>query len=310
MTVTPCSGNHKQRLFVGEGNFSFTEAFIQKHDAKWGHAPTQSLGRSIWATELQPPDSLNGNGEATARIDRLKEKGVFILFGVDGAALHAEQTLDGKKFPRIHWNCPHDGSQYQKQSLPPIIEAFFQSCRKMQSPQDRVHITLAQPTPPPSKPKNLKEFYQGMIYDIVRASTLAGYKLIKKRVFGQERYPEYHHTQTVTSAEAPVIKQGMREFVFEQIPDDLFTSTMKKILCSVTEQKDHAQINACTKPNDLRSIFDRCGEEKRNTTVSILAEETSQTSSKKISICKGTFGGHTRCYFYCSSDNDSSDGEK
>lgn len=298
-----CSGNHKQRLFIGEGNFSFTEAFIDKHDKKFTHPPDRSLAFSIVATEYaaaihcnecdiinvtnmfaeldsESSDSQKKEEEhcddclkTLARIENLKKQGVNVILDVDARKLSTNSQLQGKRFPRIHWNCPHDKSSFRSQTLPLIIEEFFLECRKMQGPNDRVHVALAQP-----QDGTKKYFYQGYVYDITKAARKSGYVLIKKRKFTKQRYPGYVHVQTNSNEKAKVTDEGVREFIFKQLDSKIF-----------------------------KEIRDTCRDKKEGGVfVEPLLENLAKASEKNQSIKSGQFYDEDRFYYVCSSDSDSS----
>jgi hypothetical protein len=191
----------KKRLFVGEGDFSYTEAYIAKHQSSH-----PSLAHAITATEFGSPQ-----GETMKRVSFLIQKGVKVFFGIDGQDLH--NSFKGKKFPRIHWNCPF-GDRYSqpKAVFMKVIPNFFISCSKLQVEGDRIHITLMQEECGESW-KNWKERQEEN--PIVLGSARAGYCLIRKRVFNSTRYPGYVHTKTNSPKEHP--NNGKkREFVFEK----------------------------------------------------------------------------------------------
>ncbi|MGK5594672.1 MAG: Rossmann-like fold-containing protein [Parachlamydiaceae bacterium] len=302
-----CSDKHKIRLFVGEGNFSFTEAFIKKHDEKFGHNAATSIAHSIIATDLVKKIHCNrcnrmysSDGPVTStsglintqngcdddcvisRIVRLTKIGVRIILVVDATSLSTHPKLKGKRISRIHWNCPHDGKAYTEQTLPEIIYKFFAQCYKMQSTYDRIHITLAQPTE-----GNKNAFYQGYCYDISRGPRVTGYTLVKKRKFGRGRYPGYQHTKTNSHEAASVTDKGMREFVFEYVDRKQWRQIVEK-----------AQVK--NDPNKHRSYKLLKGLRK----ISNKECAIKQTGSYWI-VCQY----ETRFYYACSSDEDSSDGE-
>ena len=307
MAAMTCFGDHKTRLFIGEGNFSYTQAFIQKHDKKAGHNAESSLAHSIISTELvskihcsmcdfvssfqdqyiSSPESESAStplGQTSScddcssiisRIENLKSMGVTVFLGIDATSLSTYDAFKEKKFARIHWNCPHDGSNFQNQTLPPIILRFFEECSKIQDPKGRIHITLAQPV-------GKKGFYQGYVYNISQAARQTGYTLIKKRKFEITRYPDYQHTQTKSNSKASVTDQGMREFVFEKVDEETFEK--------ITE--------AAKNPKNPQKILI----EKR-------LEGLAELSQKKCSIISASFYEEKRFYYICSSDEDSSDCE-
>ncbi|MBS4164847.1 Uncharacterized protein PRO82_002182 [Candidatus Protochlamydia amoebophila] len=305
-----CSGNHKKRLLIGEGNFSFALALINKHDTKVGHSSEQSLAHSIFATELNDKihcsdcdsdsDSDSGfddmsekfsdfgvsntksnepkqpkfcdNCITTAkRIDELKKRGVIVRLGIDGTKIHEIEEFKNAKFKRIHWNCPHDRSRFQDQTLPPLIQKFFKSCAKVQDPDDRVHITLAQPP-------NKAGFYQGYVYNITKAASEAGYVILKKRKFDKERYSEYEHVMTGTNKTATVTEEGVREFVFKKVTEGVFAEAKKIVK-----------------------------KQNGNMTVKLVAEQLIGNSEKQCKVVSEDFCNSLRNYFSCSTDDDSSD---
>ena len=239
--MAACSGNHRRRLFIGEGStFSGVESLLNKH--KNTHP---NLGHSITATELRTFNRTSEGcstceflreeydeetsllstianlfldqdgtlgifcGDVCRKIESLKNRGVTVLLGLDATQLDTDPGTAGKIFKRIHWNCPHDGSNYKNQTLPPIIEKFFLSASLMQEDGDQIQITLAQPQDVFDK----SPFYQGVVYNIVQAARTGGYGLKKKRSFGPERYPGYQHEQTGRSDSAPGANR-QRQFIF------------------------------------------------------------------------------------------------
>ncbi|MGK5594149.1 MAG: Rossmann-like fold-containing protein [Parachlamydiaceae bacterium] len=305
-----CSGNHKMRLFIGEGNFTYTEAFIEKHNRKYQHGnDSKPLANSIIATELasrihcsasckivvamQPSQPGSSGSRLTPaetrtcpdcinikkRIDTLEGKGVTIILKVNATSLSTHEAFKGKKIPRIHWNCPHNGSNYNDQTLPEIISNFFKQCEEMQDSRHRVHITLAQPD-------GKKAFYQGYVYDITKAAREAGYSLMKKRKFGQNRYPGYQHTQTKSREKATITDQGMREFVFEKVDREQFEKVRE-------EAKDIKKPERVLTKKLLTGLQERS---KKKCTIEIGSYNHKNTSQWA-----------SRYHYECSTDDDSSD---
>eukprot|EP01059_Diplonema_ambulator_P033614 TRINITY_DN7126_c0_g1_i3.p1 TRINITY_DN7126_c0_g1~~TRINITY_DN7126_c0_g1_i3.p1 ORF type:complete len:332 (+),score=55.54 TRINITY_DN7126_c0_g1_i3:47-1042(+) len=126
-----CSGRHKERLFVGEAGFKGVLAFVEKH--KHTHP---RLGSAVVATELRTFGTEWTDGRARCedcrvasqcdrceRLTRLAAYGVHIILDYDARKMDEHPETSGRRFPRIHWNCPHDGSDYNRQTLPPILAA-------------------------------------------------------------------------------------------------------------------------------------------------------------------------------------------
>jgi hypothetical protein len=196
----------KERLFIGEGGFSFTEALIEKHQQS--HS---KLAASITATELvglvNTSKEKGTEGNTQERVSRLHHKDVTVLFGIDGQQLH--QIFKGKRFKRIHWNCPFGNrDDAARRAFKDVIPQFFLSCSHLQLSKDRIHISLMQEKPDYWKTRQREN-------PIVEGATLAGYRLIRKRDFGNARYPKYVHVKTTSNKEYPY-EGEMREFVFEK----------------------------------------------------------------------------------------------
>lgn len=79
----------------------------------------------------------------------------------------------------------------------------------LQNVGDRVHIALP-------KAGAKQKFYEACVYNIKFASANAGYNLIKKRRFGENRYPGYEHRITGRDDNANVANNS-REFIFEKV---------------------------------------------------------------------------------------------
>lgn len=188
----------QKRLFVGEGDFSFTEAIVEKHP---------EAARTIKATELDY--SREENKEIAQRIQKLREKDLEIYMGVDGTKL--SQFFQGQQFNRIQWNCPF-GYSHDREVFKKAIPDFFTSCAALQLSGDRVHVTLIQKDP--AKSDDYWKIRQRE-NPIVLGSAAAGYRLIRKRNFGPDRYPGYKHVKTGTT---DIYDKGgvAKEFVFEK----------------------------------------------------------------------------------------------
>lgn len=233
MSSDVCSGSHWNRLFVGEGNFSAVEAFLNKQIGKKGH--DKNLGEAITATEIievrleedcsscKMLDEIQ-NGPCThcvyttavlERIDRLTARGVTVLFGVD--ARDIQGYFGHRRFERIHWNFPNlesGDNDYKKGFLPKVIKAFFESCSEVQDFGDKVYITLAEPLP---KKKGHSVYWRNAYYyGLPKATSKKGsftYVLLKKHKFEPGRYEGYEHKITGLIESAETSERG-REYVF------------------------------------------------------------------------------------------------
>lgn len=188
----PC----KRRLFVGEGDFAYTEALLAKH-----RKTHPILAQFITATEYQQPTALD-------RISRLMAQGVRVLSGIDATQIH--QSFEGERYQRIHWNFPYP---LEFKVRDPLIPNFFQSASALQMLGDRIHITLMQESFAPWKGTHWKSRQTGI--SLASAASNAGYRLVRKRKFGPDRYPGYQHVKT-KSFEPYASDAPCREFIFQK----------------------------------------------------------------------------------------------
>lgn len=207
MKIKPKTYN--KRLFLGEADFSYTVSLLKKHEMSHPELATE-----IIATELSVMEELHRNYPDTFsdNLGYLTQRKVNVRYGVD--ARHIHDLFRGEKITRIHFNFPHDGSNYKAQTLPKIIADFFKSAAQLQRKGDRVYMAL-----PHHKGDSQKEIrYHGNNYRVYEASILAGYQLIKKRKFKEReilRYDGYQHRETKNNKSAFNATQYAREYIFE-----------------------------------------------------------------------------------------------
>lgn len=122
---------------------------------------------------------------------------------------------------------------------------------------DRIHVTL------------INQDARQIENPIVKGSTQAGYRLIRMRPFGSNRYPGYQHVMTDTNSKANGQYKGggeEKEYVFEKV-----------------------QINMRSEP----TIED--------------AKKMSDPNVKNYRLLSGSEPDLKKCRFECSEDGDSSD---
>ena len=255
----------KKRLLIGEGDFSFTEALIEKHKDTHPDLSKAIIATDLTATHLKILRTHQGKKQALKeRIEELKNSGVNVLFGIDAEQIH--RTFKGTRFKRIQWNCPFgEKNGKARQEFQSTIPGFFKACSQLQIPGDRVHVTLIQKGGSCWTKKRQKDV------SIVRGSAEARYRLIRKRSFGTEdkkRYPGYVHvkTGTIDEYESGGVEQ---EFIFEKA-DEVFLQTT------------------------LENARDLIDPSKKNYRI-----EVDNTGGQGTQL--------KDCYFFCSTDEDSSD---
>ncbi|KAF5332632.1 hypothetical protein D9611_005137 [Ephemerocybe angulata] len=94
-------------LLVGEGNFSFARALVcSPPSPELVHLPASNVTATAYDTEDECYEKYADAKEIVAEI---KEKGVHVVFGVDGTKLGKCQKLKGQRWDRIVFNFPHAG---------------------------------------------------------------------------------------------------------------------------------------------------------------------------------------------------------
>ena len=223
MSIKP--KKYAKRLFLGEADFSYTVALLKKHEATH-----PELLKEIITTELATlehlhvtyPDTFPGN------LEYLRQHHVDVQFGVDATQIHKQ--FKGQRIKRIHFNFPHDGSNYKDQTLPEIIGKFFLSARQIQKKGDRIYVAL-----PYLKEDSWREkCLLGNNYRIYKASVCNGYQLIKKRGFKEGetlRYNGYQHRETKSNKSASSATQYCREYIFERMFEGNLTQEIVDTIC-------------------------------------------------------------------------------
>ncbi|XP_012968458.1 ferredoxin-fold anticodon-binding domain-containing protein 1 isoform X2 [Mesocricetus auratus] len=106
----------RRLLLVGEGNFSFTASLIDTLDP----------GVSVTATCLQHPADLEGDPVTQENLQRLRERGVEVRFGVDCTQLARALQAHERDFDRIYFNFPHCGRKAGVAKNRELLAKFFQ----------------------------------------------------------------------------------------------------------------------------------------------------------------------------------------
>ncbi len=191
-------------LILGAGNFSFPNAFVEKEQEK----KHLGFGESVTATELLKPEQLHSPIYAKCT-KNLQRHGVQLKFGVDARYIHRQ--FRGRRFPKIHFNFPHDGKSYNERTLPTMLADFFASASKLQLVGDRIYMALPKIEGDPGK----NNYYKGYAYGVYDAARYSRYRLVKKRQFGEKRYPGYQHEMT-TEYKSAEVAENAREYIFEK----------------------------------------------------------------------------------------------
>jgi 25S rRNA (uracil2634-N3)-methyltransferase len=93
-------------LLIGEGNFSFAHALVIDPPPSLEHLPPSNIVATAYDSEQECYDKYP---EARSIVDKLRERGVEVLFGVDATRLEKCGALKARRFDRVVWNFPHAG---------------------------------------------------------------------------------------------------------------------------------------------------------------------------------------------------------
>jgi hypothetical protein len=208
----------RDRLILGEANFSYTKSVIKKHENDFPELP-----KFITATEIRDQKTLTDKYEDfEENVKYIQSKNGKVLLGVDATNLQQLQQREfpDKHFERIHFNAPYLSNAPQTRSL---VRNFFASAKEIQKEGDRIYISLVD-----KKASRQKDtyFWHGETYGIIEASAQAGYKLLKKRKFDESRYAGYKHRET-DKDDSSINAKFLKEFVFEKT--NLSSEEIKKI---------------------------------------------------------------------------------
>ncbi|MPC07967.1 Mitochondrial ribosome-associated GTPase 2 [Portunus trituberculatus] len=116
-------------LFVGEGDFSFTRALLQKGQCAAVHLTATSF-------QHQPSERARRNLEV------LTEQGVEVVLGVDATRLHLHPSIQHLRFTHIVFNFPHVGGKMRIDLNRKLLREFFQSAVEVLECGGCVVVTL------------------------------------------------------------------------------------------------------------------------------------------------------------------------
>jgi 25S rRNA (uracil2634-N3)-methyltransferase len=94
-------------LLIGEGNFSFSRALIDHPPRDLDALPPENITATAYDTE---EECYNKYPESSSIVTFLRDRGVEVVFGVDGTRLGRHLALKGRYWDRIVWNFPHAGA--------------------------------------------------------------------------------------------------------------------------------------------------------------------------------------------------------
>ncbi|KAF5921154.1 hypothetical protein HPG69_018554 [Diceros bicornis minor] len=172
----------RRLLLVGEGNFSFAAALSETLD------PSTSLT----ATCLQRPADLARDPVARENLQRLREQGAKVRFGVDCTQLADAFELHDREFDRIYFNFPHCGRKAGVAKNRELLAKFFQSCADVLAEEGEVHMALCKGQGGTPADKPMREWHNS--WQVVAMAALGGFILSDVHPFRCEAVPGYKCT--------------------------------------------------------------------------------------------------------------------
>ncbi|XP_027267959.1 ferredoxin-fold anticodon-binding domain-containing protein 1 [Cricetulus griseus] len=193
----------RRLLLVGEGNFSFTASLIDTLDP----------GVRVTATCLQHPADLEGDPVIQENLQRLRQRGVEVRFGVDCTQLARALQAHERDFDRIYFNFPHCGRKAGVAKNRKLLAMFFQSCADVLAKEGEVHVALCrgQGGTPADKPQ--REWHNS--WQVVAMAALGGFILSDVYPFSCEAVPGYTCTGYRSQAKSFRV-EGAVNHVFTQ----------------------------------------------------------------------------------------------
>ncbi|KAL2495826.1 putative protein-like [Forsythia ovata] len=223
-------------LLVGEGDFSFSLCLAEA----FGSAS------NIVASSLDSYDELIMKyKDANSNLECLKNKGAFVLHGVDATKMKHRSDLGKQKFDRIIFNLPHAGFHGQEKLLHfhhpflatsrlhrELLRGFFRNACGMLQKNGEIHVSH----------KTTSPYSEWKIEDLAAENSLM---LIECSDFKIEDYPGYKHKRGDGSrCDEPFSlgKCSTFKFTFQEIPvltEQHSTSFDRQLpLCRFTHMND------------------------------------------------------------------------
>lgn len=94
-------------LLIGEGNFSFARALVDKPPAELEFLPASNITATAYDSEKECYEKYP---DAEGIVKDLQTKGVEVLFGVDATKLEKVSAFKNRTWDRVVWNFPHAGA--------------------------------------------------------------------------------------------------------------------------------------------------------------------------------------------------------
>ncbi len=263
---------YKNRLVIGDGNFSYSRALAEKQRQKgYEQFPTaltvtEYNSQNDLSSTYSSPETKTEFKNFNANLAALQEMGAELFSGVDATRVH--ELFSEKRYRRIHFNFPYynddtSSAAQKKERTKELVGKFFESAAKIQQPGDRIHMALATNFTN-QYGKSDPVWYESATYGVGKFCEQHGYVYIKKREFidnKTRRYPGYFHVKTASNAAVSTAEDG-REFIFEKrIPGKDYEGSSQKKRTSRGVQE--TVLRSMMTDSDSSSYVEHSDEEKK-----------------------------------------------
>ncbi|XP_065800313.1 ferredoxin-fold anticodon-binding domain-containing protein 1 isoform X2 [Muntiacus reevesi] len=181
----------RRLLLVGEGNFSFAVALSETLDPN----------TSLTATCPQRPADLAQDLVAQENLQRLRERGNEVRFGVDCTHLADAFEPQDREFDLIYFNFPHCGRKAGVAKNRELLAKFFRSCADVLAEDGEIHVALCRGQGGTPADKPMREWHNS--WQVVAMAALGGFILSDVHPFSCEAVPGYKCTGYRGFLEAP-----------------------------------------------------------------------------------------------------------
>eukprot|EP00088_Acartia_fossae_P044688 TRINITY_DN4759_c0_g1_i1.p1 TRINITY_DN4759_c0_g1~~TRINITY_DN4759_c0_g1_i1.p1 ORF type:complete len:341 (-),score=10.65 TRINITY_DN4759_c0_g1_i1:110-1132(-) len=181
--------NGDKILFLGEGNFSFSQNFVQKcyyEDLEVGNNLTTDV--QIFATCLQE-EKVDATEVRSRNISYLQEHGVKVLHCVDATKIHENPFLRGQAFTKVVFMFPHVGGKMKIHLNRELLQGIFESSQHVLDTEGILIITLC--AGQGGTPYETKIRRNDDTWKILEISQDCGFCLVDIGHFPAKQFPEY-----------------------------------------------------------------------------------------------------------------------